>query len=840
MNKFNVALTCAAAFSLMASAESYTYSAGATSLGDGAVEITYASGSTQIATLTATPTDGGTITLTGTAPTFAANATITLAASGTVAFASKVTTKGALTLARGDDAYIVWTGNSAMAEAAPGTLAATGVTRDDIDFVALIPAASSADVRSPYTFISGPDANGFYLFNRVTSTYVYSARVQLTQKDGDLYVRCRTCLRSPHFGLYPDEEDSWATADLWNKWANNVQPTERAYYGIADDATTYKHGTYLGNPSKLGFNKIILRRKGKTGKANVRFEGGASFGGTTTIDAGVEAVLTGLSRGLDNATKIILNKSIAGDGDFTVEAPPALPDTATVSGYITTNWQVIARNRLLSDVKKVEGYMQGGSHNPLPGGFPSWCKGYFYDYDPSTDTATCQFQCANSTKTYKYVSVQFKQEGSDILIRGVGYGYVNSNGNPGDQLRTPTTYNVSYWNPSTYSYSPSGYGMSAVTIFFNETEDWAPFGKVFIEYDHAGGDLSGLVGGKFSIKGSDLPMYVVVGSKTGFPYSGEVHVDNNAELWLNVTNANNSTFISSSTSKLVIHEGGIVHTTPSYSWQLGGGQEFVLAGGTYMPHAYAHHISYLTLSNAVLSGKSPRVEVNSRAGNNWRVIGDRPSTVSADYGAHIYGVASAANARSNNRAFHVSVADVTGTPEADCTFSKIRAAADRSSDRANFVWFWFEKYGRGTLKILGDAKDVRMESKLYGGTLLLAESNIMTNDVELLGGNLAIEDGKSNSLGALSVATNATLTVGAGGSLTFASFAPDANLAQKSIVIDAPLRENVLKFNTALTDEQRRCFRWKDDDSPSGGWRVRQDGDGYLHPMIQGTTLYVH
>jgi hypothetical protein len=38
----------------------------------------------------------------------------------------------------------------------------------------------------------------------------------------------------------------------------------------------------------------------------------------------------------------------------------------------------------------------------------------------------------------------------------------------------------------------------------------------------------------------------------------------------------------------------------------------------------------------------------------------------------------------------------------------------------------------------------------------------------------------------------------------------------------------------------RRCFRWKDDDSPTGGWRVRQDGDGYLHPMIQGTTLYVH
>ena len=842
MKKLMIAAVLAGALAGVAADNSYSWTAGDTSLGDGAVVLTYEEGTTDVKTLTATPTDGGTVSITGDAMTFADDAAITLATSGTVAFASKVTTKGALTLARGDDAYIVWTGSSAMTESAPGALVATGMTRDDVDFVALIPAASSAAVRSPYTFISGPNSAGFYVFNRVTASYVYSARVQLTEKDGNLYVRCRTCLRSPRFGLYPDEEDSWAAEDLWNKWTRKDEPSERAYYGLEEDAPSLQNGEWLGNPSKLGLNKIILRRKGKTGKAKVRFGGGASFGGTTTIDAGVEAVLTGLSRGVDSATKITLNKSIAGDGDFTVEAPASLPDTATVSGYITTNWQVIARNCLLADVKKVEGYMQGSSHNPLPGGFPSWCKGYFYNYDPSTDTATCQFQCANSTKTYKYVSAQFKQEGSDILIKGVGYGYVSSNGKPGDQLRTPTTYNVSYWNPSTYSYSRSGYGMSAVTIFFNETEDWAPFGKVFIDYDHAGGDLSGLVGGKFSIKGSDLPMYVVVGSKTGFPYSGEVHVDNNAELWLNVTNANNSTFISSSTSKLVIHEGGIVHTTPSYSWQLGGGQEFVLAGGTYMPHAYAHHISYLTLSNAVVAGKSPRVEVNSRTGNNWRVIGDRPSTVSADYGAHIYGVASAANARSNNRAFHVEVADVTRTPEADCTFSKIRAAVDRNSDRESFTWFWFEKYGRGTLKILGDAKDVRMESKIFGGTLLLAGNNIMTNAVELSGGSLAVDVGVSNSLGNLTANTNGTLTVGEGGSLSFASFTASEELQPNAITIEAPLTGNVLRFgndDTALSSAQRAYFRWRDPTEETVFYRVKIDEQGYVHPRKSGTAVVV-
>ena len=204
-----VVLVAAIALTGAAADATYTWTAGATSLGDGAVTIAYVSGN-NITNLTASPTDGGTITINGEL-TFAADATITLATTGTVAFADKVTTQGATTLARGDDAYIVWTGSSAMGETAPGILVATGVTRDDVDFVALIPAASSADVRSPYTFISGPNSDGFYLFNRVTSTYVYSARVQLTPKDGDLYARCRTCLRSPRFGLYPDEEDSWAT-----------------------------------------------------------------------------------------------------------------------------------------------------------------------------------------------------------------------------------------------------------------------------------------------------------------------------------------------------------------------------------------------------------------------------------------------------------------------------------------------------------------------------------------------------------------------------------------------------------------------------------------------------
>ena len=88
---------------------------------------------------------------------------------------------------------------------------------------------------------------------------------------------------------------------------------------------------------------------------------------------------------------------------------------------------------------------------------------------------------------------------------------------------------------------------------------------------------------------------------------------------------------------------------------------------------------------------------------------------------------------------------MTGDSEPDFIIPAIRGAAGRGSDRESFTWFWFEKYGPGTIKVKNNSKDLRMESKLYNGTLLLAGSDIMTNEVQLLGGNLAIEAGKANN-----------------------------------------------------------------------------------------------
>ena len=115
----------------------------------------------------------------------------------------------------------------------------------------------------------------------------------------------------------------------------------------------------------------------------------------------------------------------------------------------------------------------------------------------------------------------------------------------------------------------------------------------------------------------------------------------------------------------------------------------------------------------------------------------------------------------------------------------------------------------------------------------------MTNDFILSGGNLAAETGSSNALGALTVNTNATLSVEAGGQLTFASFMAGAGLAAKAITVDAPLVGNLLRFGTdasGLAPEQFPFFRWKDGENL---WHVRIDEDGYLHPLMLGTVFSV-
>ena len=848
MNKFNVALACAAAFSWMASAESYTYTLGDTSLGEGTVTITYDGETTNIATLVAN-TAGDMISISGDPITFADGATITLASSGTVAFAQKVTTLGATTLARGDDAYKVWTG-TAMTTDNPSTPAFPDIVTNDtfsaadvnntwecIHVVAGSPSSSSnsrnhMNVGGRFDSIGGKISSGdFVTLNRVADSFVYSIRVQLTPRANGLYARCRTGVRSPRFGIYPDQEASWVKKSLWASWPK--ADTNWGYYGNSSDVNSVG-GTWLANISAMGLNRIILKRKDVAGgPMKVRFDGGVALGGTTTIPFGMEAVVA-----VDSYGTTAISKTINGAGDLSfvpMEVAGGTSEEVYQEGFISTNWQVLAENRSLATMTNIVGYMQGGSHNA--GQAPSLCTTYFLKYDAVEKTMSCQFQYQRyETRNgvyqpwgVKYVKALFRQNGPNVEVKAYGAGYADGATSLGTEY-TSFGSSVSTLVDESLGYSvgsnfTTGYGIRMITATFGSEPAYVPA--------TISGDIKTLYGSKVSFVGTDtVKLHATITALTGLPAGGEAHVRDGSLIL-----AAGSDAPGGGSTRVFVHSGAELRNVNT--WQIGTFQDMVLDGGTYNGYSTTLYVNHVILSNAVMKGTYPRL-VNNNDTQHWRVIGDAPSAISFNggNGVNIYGASSASSARSNNRAFRMDVMDVTGDSAVDCTLSRIRGAADRSSGRENYTWFTFEKLGPGTLKITGDSKELRLESKLIGGTLLLAGDNIMTNEVQLLGGNLAIEVGKANNnLGALTASKAGTITVGTGGSLGFASFTADSGLTNKSIMIDAPLRENVLKFNTELTGEQRRYFRWKDATAPTGSWRVAQDADGYLHPVMQGAIL---
>ena len=847
--KFNVMFAVAATLSLASANVTYDWTGGSATFGDGAVSIVCESETGHVTSLAANPSADA-ITLTGVPMTFADGATVTIASTGTLSFVQKATALGALTLARGDDVYKVWTG-SALTEPEGDSmpLVFPGLTTDDIDLVRIIATPGSIAGGGRYEYLSGPDVNKFYTFNHVSATAVYSLRVQLQNKTDGICARCRTGVRSPRFGLYPDEEDAWATTGLWEYFIRaDRKSMPWGLYGYTSDPGTYG-GVFVARISSLGVTKIIARRKGAgDGKSLVRFEGGAAFGGTTTIAAGMEAVLA-VSEG-DGAAE--LSNAINGDGDLTIVPQPATTayagSTYREDFISSTNWIVIATNRSLATLTSITGYMQGASHNGNTNAqgqayAPSLCGTFFYRYDPASDTATVQFQFKRTATTTKYVQARLRQNGANVEISGVGYGYADP-GTYGTEFPTKkvttSDYTIKDWNPKVselanpslgfvpFNYT-TGYGIRKVTATFG--------GAAARGYATVSGDLSGLSGGRLRVEGGNLPVWTTVVSGNGLPAGGEASVaGTNSEIRFRATSVNSDVGISGGSCRLVAEDGGVIRTL--WGWQVRSTQEMELHGGTFVCGQEALYLQYLVLDGGIVSNICPRSAYNAKQ-QNWRICGTEPSHILS--GVNLYGtsVNSYEDAIRDPSIFHIDVADVTGSEAADCIVASFRGAFYRKEDREKFAWCGLEKCGAGTLKLTGAGEEVRLAATIRNGTFLFGAGSAMTNDFVLAGGNLAAEAGSSNALGALTANTNATLSVEAGGRLSFASFAAGEGLRPKAVTIDAPLTGDCVRFGTdasGLAPEQLSFFRWKDGDRLR---RVGIDEEGYLHPLPLGTMFSI-
>ena len=843
------AFVCVAALAtcpltLAAAETTYEWTGGDASLGNGAVVVS-CDGSGNVTNVVASPATGETIVLSGGGMALAAGAKITLSATGTLSFAMNVAAAGAVTLARGDDAYVVWTG-AALTEPIPSDntqwpLAFPGFKTDDLDFLRIVSTAGTP-AAGRYDRVEGPEGNKFWTFNRVTAAHVYSLRVDLQDRDEGIYARCRTGIRSPRFGLYTEaEEKDWETRNLFNYFLRKPIMADCGFYGYQTDPDTYG-GVWVSRISALGVTKIIARRKGAgDGTAVIRFDGGASFGGTATIDAGVEAVVA-VSEG-DGA--VTLANGVAGDGDIrfvSMPATSAYTGSTYLDGFISsTNWIVIGENRSLATLTGITGKMLGGSHNGNTSS-PSSCGTFFYRYDAATDTATVQFQYKRTVNppTTKYVQAKLRQNGPNVEIAGVGYGYAE----PGvygtefpTRLVTTDDYTIKMWNTRVAEFTdPSlgfvnnnylgGYGICHVTATFG--------GESRRGYATIAGDMAGLVGGRMTLESSGPQVWMTVKSVNGLPTGGEAVATSNTLLRLD-TPLTSDAGISAGTTRLVARDGGVIHSTKH--WQLRSTQDIALYDATLLVNGSAQYLDFITLSGGVISNTYPRSVLNQPL-NNWRVIGTKPSVIQS--GINIYGQANQSDYEwiiANGRSLHLDVHDVTGDDGVDLTVASLRGAADRTSDRETYAWFALEKRGAGTVLLTGDGKEVRHPATIACGTFMFGASGIMTNGFILAGGNVAAAAGTTNALGALTANAAGTISVGADGMLAFESFSAGDGLTNGAVVVDAPLRGNSVRFGTSsagLTAAQLAKFAWKDGEER---YRVQIDGNGYIHPDMSGVVI---
>jgi len=802
MNIKNI-LIAVSLVSLGASADdvSYPYTPGNTNPGAG---VTIVFDGDNVTSLTVTPTGGGTVALTGNPVTFADGATITLASSGTVSFAEKVTTLGALTLARSDGAYIVWKGTEALTEYAknPQTwqdvCGNESILGTDLEPSSLVYISTGSICPGRIDlYLDGPSSNIFTL-NRVAADHTYTFRPQISTSG----IRCVTISRSPRFGYYP------STA----LWANNrVKGPDKGHWCVANITDG---GESLGRVADWDLKKFMAAKKGMAALANVRFDGGVELGGETSVAVGMEAIVA-VPEG-DN----VISGSFTGDGD--VRIVPMAPTTAYagesyLEPWITTSWQVLAKNRSLSALTSLDGMMQGGSHSPSSTTGGSACSAYWLKPNPADNTVDCQFQL-KSGDNVKVVLAKLQQKGANVEIKAVKAGRVVAASYPEGTDLTDVTLTAA--NLAT-SASASGYGIHMITATFAGTSS---MGCVTLD-----GSMDTMVGNQLTFDGGERPLYVTVTSENAFPTYGNVNVLTNADVLLRVTTLTVGEGISGGTSTLKVKRGGVLRRNDNgliaKTQQVevdGGTLDHIGAGGVYLNYLLLKDGARMTSNSA-----GPRSAFDN-VRSYYNVVGTEPSSIEGK-GIRPYGN----NTASTVRTFQINVNDVTGDERVDCTLAQIHAAA------SPYFYYHFEKYGDGTLKLEGSGKAVQLESTLYGGTFLLGASNSMTNAVVLAGGSIAVDEGKSNALGTLTANTNATLTVGAGGSLSFTSFTPGEELVAKSILIDAPMTGNVLKFDTQLTSEQRAYFRWKDDTDATKLWKVNQDSEGYLHPRIDRLRLIV-
>lgn len=824
---------CAAA--LYGADATYSYTAGATSLGDGAVTIVY-NASSQITNLVATPAGNGKITITGDSMSFGNGAKVTIAQEGTLSFANSVVAAGSLELKRGDGKWLSWSGNqlkNSQVTAFPA--AATGGTRlDQWEFVSShlrnahyndsktdIVGMAYPHVRNTSISTTGSIYYRFLSVNHWDGRRTYGVRVQMVQSTNRVN------------GLYGDIK---LLANRWSQSHDGLNITNMDVYSCTpacgrDTARPCVANNVDAIPSYLLMDQATIKRVG-AGVSKVRFDGGATFGGRLDVGLGMHAILAVP----DSAGAVTLSNAIGGEGTFRVEpkvtGSSRWPGAGTVAydGYLQKSWATVVQNRSLFALTNIVGYMHGTQHFSDK---PYNCA----DNPPLTalrfenrgTEADCQFQFLREGDYIKTVVARFRQNGANIegYIVKAGYKRMIRGYSVGDDMNIQKD-----WVGDTIAtnISSGAYGMEHLTFAFADSNAVHLTLRTMTNYMTGAGamEFAGVDG---------CSLVVGLNDNKCFPTGGVVRVKSGADVSMCTAGNSSNVFGYYSGGKygLIVENGGAFRKTPLVGnggifsealLQADGGTIDLSSfnGGSAMTYVSAGtYADLIELANgARLIGHPPSTIGARFMVGVWRVVGNKP----CHFDCGVVPAVSPGNHNPLSAYYHeFYIEDVTKDSAVDATLAGVYSSTEANG--SSYTNAPIRKTGSGTLRVDGIYTAAVLPTVVSNGTFMLGKSGITmwANDFTVSGGKLAADTGTANELGTLTVgAAGATIELGAGSSLSFADCSAVSWSGNLNITTEPYDPVAKVRFGTsdgALTSAQIDRIRMN-------GARVLLDGNGYL------------
>ena len=834
LNKFKWAVFVAAGFlacsSLLADvADVWRSSEKPASLAGGKVTFTYVDGANTISGITATPTDGETISLSGDEMNFAANATIDIAAEGELKLTNALNCAGHLYVNGSGDSTVKWHDGLAsnLYDATQALLPTnrfetmfTNMNLDDWEPVAfegkeLKNRPNPDPEKSLYTSWAFPNNFNAHYFQRRTVDGVKQMEVQLVYSSSESRKSIRILLQQNGSDVegkvleaYTGGNTNVATQTIEESLLDPDSTIET--YGVACPGTKSGYGVseltmrrirpgarlYLDNEVTIPSSKRIVVATNACVLGRVGANTASDSGGGFKLGVDTQGTFTFDSPGKDRAG--FVKGTLNGVGVLTYEGTDTMSDTPFENYYKnalpTTKGVWEADLRFIFDltnasIKVVDPKLivSGTSMDARTANL-YWLKDTTKagDADPS---ALAQFQ------------VTF---GNDIVCAYVRY-YQGGGGTSlyAQLMKAFTAPKKTYPRGTDFDTIPEkdktevavdpngssatdGLGAYQMRTYFS-----VPSGR-YVTMTAPGTNTQASVNSRFRISGSDVRSSVFRANCTGaLPIKGKVEIENGGYLQMLVAGVNQKGY-NGGAAEFLVRKGGYLCTYKQDPFN--DAAKIFLDGGTLrVGAALSATDSGPYLHNLVMKDGARVIGKRLRAGNRtatptYVVCGTEPSQCDANIQMQ------GRSADTDYSPLQLRVADVTGDDEPDFVLNG--CIEDYPEHNCPF-----RKLGPGTVLMNGE-HHLKASVSLEDGAWKLGKSGLTnvsgqnTTGFVLAGGSLVAAAGTENTIETLSNgASGGTLKLEAGAKLTINELSLDA--AKGKVVIDGDLSQKVLRVGTS-------------------------------------------